>query len=128
MSENAFTGSSIGGFVNNSTVNGVAKERSYVANAYFKPAQNRSDIHLVTNSLVEKIILNKESGEAVAKGVKVTIKGVEHIFQAGKEVIVAARALNSPKILELSGIGEAELLRSLGVDIYVENSNVGENF
>ncbi|KAM0191080.1 hypothetical protein ACHAPC_002350 [Botrytis cinerea] len=128
MSDNAFTGSSIGGFVNNSTVNGVAKERSYAANAYFKPAQNRSDIHLVTNSLVEKIILNKESGEAVAKGVKVTIKGVEHIFQAGKEVIVAARALNSPKILELSGIGEAELLRSLGVDIYVENSSVGENF
>ncbi|CCD52798.1 hypothetical protein BofuT4_P002450.1 [Botrytis cinerea T4] len=124
MSENAFTGSSIGGFVNNSTVNGVAKERSYAANAYFKPAQNRSDIHLVTNSLVEKIILNKESGEAVAKGVKVTIKGVEHIFQAGKEVIVAARALNSPRILELSGIGEAELLRSLGVDIYVENSSV----
>ncbi|KAM0144954.1 hypothetical protein ACHAP3_000076 [Botrytis cinerea] len=102
---------------------GVTKERSYAANAYFKPAQNRSNIHLVTNSLVEKIILDKESGEAVAKGVKVTIKDVEHIFQAGKEVIVAARALNSPKILELSGIGEAELLRSLGVDIYVENSN-----
>ncbi|KAM0152240.1 hypothetical protein ACHAPG_007778 [Botrytis cinerea] len=102
---------------------GVTKERSYAANAYFKPAQNRSNTHLVTNSLVEKIILDKESGEAVAKGVKVTIKGVEHIFQAGKEVIVAARALNSPKILELSGIGDADLLRSLGVDIYVENSN-----
>ncbi|KAM0134676.1 hypothetical protein ACHAO1_005593 [Botrytis cinerea] len=80
-------------------------------------------LNYLTLSNIEKIILDKESGEAVAKGVKVTIKGVEHIFQAGKEVIVAARALNSPKILELSGIGDAELLRSLGVDIYVENSN-----
>ncbi|TGO54332.1 hypothetical protein BOTNAR_0271g00040 [Botryotinia narcissicola] len=61
---------------------------------------------------------------AVAKGVKVTIKGVEHIFQAGKEVIVAAGALNSPKILELSGIGGAKLLSSLGIDLYVENSDL----
>ncbi|KAF7922636.1 hypothetical protein BELL_0148g00020 [Botrytis elliptica] len=128
MSENAFSGSSIGGFVNNSTVNGVTKERSYSANAYFKPVQSRSNLHLVTDALVEKIILDKESGESIAKGVKVTIKGVEHIFQAGREVIVAAGALNSPKILELSGIGDSELLRSLGIDVYVDNSNVGENF
>ncbi|TGO22104.1 hypothetical protein BPAE_0182g00120 [Botrytis paeoniae] len=120
MSGNAFSGSSI--------VNGVTKERSCSANTYFKPAQDRSNPHLVTDALVEKIILDEESGEAVAKGVKVTIKGVEHIFQAGKEVIVAAGALNFPKILELSGIGDAELLRSLRIDVYGENSNVGENF
>ncbi|KAF7947911.1 hypothetical protein EAE96_008983 [Botrytis aclada] len=128
MSGNAFSGSLIGGFVNNSTVNGVTKERSYSANAYFQPAQNRSNLHLVTDALVEKIIIDKASGEAVAKGAKVTIKGVEHIFQAGKEVIIAAGALNSPKVLELSGIGDAELLRSLGIDVHVDNSNVGENF
>ncbi|KAF7886149.1 hypothetical protein EAF00_010252 [Botryotinia globosa] len=103
-------------------------KRSYSANAYVKPVQNRSNLHLVTDALVEKIILDKASGEAVAKGVKVTIKGVEHIFQAGKEVIVAAGALNSPKILELSGIGDAKLLSSLGIDVYVDNSNVRENF
>lgn len=114
--------------MNNSTLNGVTKERSYAANAYFKAAQNRSNIHLATDALAEKIILDKESGEAVAKGVKVTIKGVEHIFQPGKGVTVAACALNSPKILELSGISDAELLRSLGVDVHVENSNVRENF
>lgn len=128
MSENAFSGSSIGGFVNNSTVNGATKERSYSANAYFKPAQDRPNLHLVTEAQVEKIILEKDSGEAIAKGVKVTIKGVEHIFQAGKEVIVAVGALNSPKILELSRIGDPKLLRSLGIDVYVNNSNVGENF
>ncbi|TGO91233.1 hypothetical protein BPOR_0035g00340 [Botrytis porri] len=75
-----------------------------------------------------KIILHNESGEGVAKGVKVTIKGVEHIFQAGREVIVAVGALNFPKILELSGFGDAKLLRSLGIDVHVDNSNVGENF
>ncbi|TGO47704.1 hypothetical protein BCON_0266g00100 [Botryotinia convoluta] len=121
MSENAFSGSSINGFVNNSTVNGITKKRSYSANAYFKPAQNRSNLHLVTDALVEKSFLTKHSGRAL-------LKGVEHIFQAGKGVIVAAGALNSPKILQLSGIGDAELLRSLGIDVYVENSNVGENF
>ncbi|TEY42010.1 hypothetical protein BOTCAL_0401g00110 [Botryotinia calthae] len=74
------------------------------------------------NALNQWVIIDKESGEAVAKAVQVTIKGVEH------EIIVAAGALNSPKTLELSGIGDAELLRSLEIDVNVENSNVGENF
>ncbi|KAJ8060398.1 hypothetical protein OCU04_010727 [Sclerotinia nivalis] len=128
MSENAFSGSPIGGLVNIATVNSATKERSYSANVYFKPAQNRPNLHLVTEAQVEKIILDKESGEAIAKGVKVTVKGIEHIFRAGKKVIIAAGALNSPKILELSGIGDPELLRSLGIDVYVENANVGEIF
>ncbi|KAF7903276.1 uncharacterized protein EAF01_006325 [Botrytis porri] len=114
MSENAFQD--------------LQSERSYSANAYFKPTQNRFNLHLITNALIEKIILHNESGEGVAKGVKVTIKGVEHIFQAGREVIVAVGALNFPKILELSGFGDAKLLRSLGIDVHVDNSNVGENF
>ncbi|KAF7869805.1 hypothetical protein EAF04_004589 [Stromatinia cepivora] len=97
MSENAFSGSSIGGLINITTVNSATKERSYSANAHFKPTQNRPNLHLVTEAQVEKIILDNESGEAIAKGVKVTVKGVQHIFRAGKEVIVAAGALNSPK-------------------------------
>jgi choline dehydrogenase-like flavoprotein len=81
----------------------------------------------VTEARVENIILDNESGEVVAKGVKVIIQGVEHIFHAKKEVIVAAGALNSPKILEFSGIGDSKRLRLLGIEVYVDNPNVGEN-
>lgn len=120
LTENVFSGSSIGGFVNNPTFNGAAKERSYSANAYFKPVQSRPNLHLVAGAQAEKIILEKESDEAIAKVMKATINDIEHFFQVGKEIIVAAGALNSPKILELSGIGDPELLPSFGIDLYFE--------
>jgi choline dehydrogenase-like flavoprotein len=127
MSENSFSGSSIGGFVNNSTVNGATKERSYAANAYFEPAKNRPNLHLMTEARVSNIIVDTEAGEVVAKGVQVKIQGVERVFHAEKEVVVAAGALNSPKILEFSGIGDSKRLRLLGIEVYVDNPNVGEN-
>ena len=49
------------------------------------------------------------------------------VAKASKEVILAAGALQSPKILELSGIGDAKLLQSLGIDVVVDNPHVGEN-
>ncbi|APA13094.1 hypothetical protein sscle_10g078640 [Sclerotinia sclerotiorum 1980 UF-70] len=76
-SENTFLGSSIGGPFNIATINSATEEKSYSTNTYFKPLQNQPNLHLVTKAQVEKIILDKESGEAIAKGVKVTVKGIE---------------------------------------------------
>ncbi|KAF7897362.1 hypothetical protein EAF00_005590 [Botryotinia globosa] len=49
------------------------------------------------------------------------------IVEARKEVIICAGAINSPRILELSGIGDADLLQRLGINVVVDNPHVGEN-
>lgn len=122
-----FSGGTTGGFAASTTVDPATKERSYSASAYFLPAQNRPNLSLLTGSGVEQILLDNERGCAVANGVVVTKDGERQVFTPRKEVILAAGTLNSPKILELSGIGSTDLLQSLGIDIVIENPNVGEN-
>lgn len=63
-----------------------------------------------------------------ATGVKFSHSGQQHTVKSGREVIVACGALQSPQILELSGIGNPEILRAAGVECKIENNAVGENF
>ncbi|KAK1226904.1 hypothetical protein PQX77_010120 [Marasmius sp. AFHP31] len=101
--------------------------RSYAANAYYFPNQNRENLKVFTDSLVSKIVWGEdENGLAVATGVEyITDNGTESLN--AKNVIVSAGALNTPKVLELSGIGEASRLESLGIDVKVDNAGVGNN-
>lgn len=108
------------------------KQRSYAANAYLDPIRDsRANLTVRTGATVAKILVEKHApatGEAVAKGVQVLSQtnGVQTIG-ARKEVILSAGAINSPRILELSGIGGGDLLQSLGIEVVVENPYVGEN-
>ncbi|KAK8029811.1 GMC oxidoreductase [Apiospora rasikravindrae] len=106
------------------------KQRSYATNAYLDPIRNRSNLTVRTGTTVNKVLLDKSSsgGDAVAKGVQYTSKGGDlQIVEARKEVILTAGAINSPRLLELSGVGGAQLLQSLGIDVVVDNPHVGEN-
>ncbi|KAI0887876.1 GMC oxidoreductase [Annulohypoxylon maeteangense] len=106
------------------------KQRSYATNAYLDPIRSRSNLMIRTETTVTKVLLEKSSsgGDAVAKGVQTISKdGVSHIIGARKEVIISGGSINSPRILELSGIGRADLLQSLGIDVVVDNPHVGEN-
>ena len=124
-----FSGQIAGGYSNPSTIDPVTKERSYSAIAYYQPASKRPNLHLMTGAHVQKIILEKKNatGAVAATGVKVTWSGKEVSLRARKEVIIAAGAFQSPKLLELSGIGSASLLGSLGIETVVDNPRVGEN-
>ena len=122
-----FSGGTTGGFATATTVDPATKERSYSASAYFSPAQNRPNLHLLTGSEVEQITFDNKNGLAVANGVVVTKDGERQVFTPRREVILAAGTMNSPKILELSGIGNRDILQSHGIDIVIENPNVGEN-
>jgi choline dehydrogenase-like flavoprotein len=84
----------------------------------------------LTGVVVEKILFNTSDPSAVATGVQIIGRDKSSIkkIKARKEVILAAGTLNSPKLLELSGIGGKDLLASKGVDLIVDNPNVGENF
>ncbi|KAL4923166.1 GMC oxidoreductase-domain-containing protein [Aspergillus undulatus] len=65
--------------------------------------------------------------EVVAAGVEVVFRGEVHTIKAQKEVILCAGALDTPKPLELSGIGDEKRLNDLGISVIIHNQNVGEN-
>lgn len=128
LTNDPFSGSTSGAFSNPISVDPVTKARSYAANAYFLPASSRPNLSVVTGALVHRILLEKQDDEVVATGVRVQLaNGSIHDVTATKEVILAAGALQSPKILELSGIGNASLLSSLGITPVIDNPGVGEN-
>jgi choline dehydrogenase-like flavoprotein len=106
------------------------KQRSYATNAYLDPVRDRSNLTILTETNVTKVLLEKPpaGGDAIAKGVEFTSNdGSSQVIEVRKEVIVSAGAINSPRLLELSGIGEADLLQRLGINVIVDNAHVGEN-
>lgn len=127
MTADPFSGSFTGGYNNPITVDAVTKERSYATTAYYVPARGRSNLHVLTNSVVQKVELNKTSAGVIAEGVSFIHKGENQRVKARKEIILAAGAFQSPKLLELSGIGRAELLQSHNIPALIDNPFVGEN-
>lgn len=113
--------------LNLSSIDPRTWERSHAGSAYYAPVADRPNLHLLVESLVEKIILEKSESDVVATGVQFTRNGRCEIRKARKEVLLCAGVFQSPQILELSGIGSRKLLQSHGIDIVVENTNVGEN-
>lgn len=68
-----------------------------------------------------------EGDDVLATGVAFSVNGKDLEARATHEVIVAAGVFQSPKVLELSGIGNSDLLKALDILVYVDNPNVGEN-
>jgi choline dehydrogenase len=97
--------------------------RQSTAVAYLNPVKRRRNLHIVTAALVDKILF--EGRRAV--GVRYDHHGARLTAQAGKEVILSAGSINSPQLLELSGIGRADVLSAAGVTVLAESRNVGEN-
>jgi choline dehydrogenase len=92
------------------------------ANAYLKPAIKAGNVKLV-RGLARKVVI--ECGRAV--GVEVARGGAVEVISAGKEVILAASSINSPKLLMLSGIGPAAHLAEHGIGVVVDRPGVGSN-
>jgi choline dehydrogenase len=97
--------------------------RVSAARAFLRPALSRPNLTLLLNASVVK--LNFKGTRCV--GVKIMTGGALTDIAAGKEVILAAGSINSPKLLMLSGVGEAQALRSLGIDVVENLPGVGEN-
>jgi choline dehydrogenase len=92
------------------------------ANAYLRPALKRPNCDLV-RAFVRKVVIE----EGRATGVEVTRGGRTEVIRARREVIVAASAINSPKLLMLSGIGPAAHLAAHGIDVVADRPGVGRN-
>jgi len=103
------------------------QERSYSATAYYKPVCERPNLKVLTRAIAEEIVLEKDGGEWVVKGVTFTHDGQEHTVKTEGEVIVCGGSVSSPQLLELSGIGNPEILKAAGIECKINNPNVGEN-
>ena len=101
-----------------------AGRRWSTARAFLDPARTRSNLRVETDALTTRIILQDKR----AVGVVYTQHGQTHEVRCGREVILAAGAVKSPHILELSGIGQPELLQSFGITPVHELRGVGENY
>jgi choline dehydrogenase len=106
----------------------VHNGRRYSASkAYLRPAMSRPNLTVKTRAHVTRIVTDSSSGTPRATGVEVSLGGKRPVRVRGSEVILAGGAFNSPQLLQLSGIGNAEHLRSVGVDPVHDLPGVGEN-
>jgi choline dehydrogenase len=92
------------------------------ADGYLRPALRRPNLTLITGALVEKVIL---SGER-ASGVVLSTAHGRRSLPASREVILSAGAVHSPHLLQLSGIGDPDVLGAAGIQTRIVNNGVGK--
>jgi choline dehydrogenase len=98
-------------------------ERMSAKIAYLSPIKSRKNLTIITDSLVTRLLF--EGKQCVGAEVKNKNKIIQYI--AAKEVILCGGAINSPQVLELSGIGDRSILESKGIELIHELKGVGEN-
>ncbi len=93
------------------------------ANAYLRPALRRANLRVLTHARATRVLFS----ERRAVGVAYFRGGEERKAYAAREVILAGGPINSPQLLKLSGVGPAQELRALGIEVVQEREGVGEN-
>ena len=95
--------------------------------AYLRPAASRPNLTVKTRAHVTRVMLDTSSGTPTATGVEVSLAGKRPVQVRGSEVILCGGAFNSPQLLQLSGIGNADELSAVGVQPVHHLPGVGEN-
>ena len=93
------------------------------ATAYLKPARRRENLKIVTGALTRRVLFQGR----MATGIEIERAGLRETVLARREVVLAAGAIGSPQILQLSGVGPAKLLASMGIEPVHSHPGVGEN-
>ncbi len=97
--------------------------RMSTAFCYLDPARSRANLTILANALTECLLI--EGKRCV--GVRYKVNGQQREARATREVVVSGGSINSPQLLELSGIGQPELLQGLGIEVRHALNGVGEN-
>jgi choline dehydrogenase len=108
------------GFFQTTTKGG---RRASVAVAYLRPAKARRNLHVETSALAERILFEGRRAVAVAY----RAEGNPRTARARKEILVCGGAYNSPQLLQLSGVGPADLLRQHGIEVVLDAPGVGHD-
>lgn len=91
--------------------------------AYLNPARSRPNLTIITHAMVSKINFDGTR----ASEVSLTVKGSPMRIKARQEIILSAGAIGSPQLLQVSGVGNADLLNNLNIPVVVNSPEVGEN-
>ena len=97
--------------------------RCSTAVGFLRPARKRRNLHTVTRAHATRILFDGSR----ASGIEYSRNGATHTALANGEVILCGGAINSPQLLQLSGVGPADLLRRHGIDIVADRPGVGDN-
>jgi len=126
-----FGGSNVGAWTTLTSVDPKTQTRSYSATAYYLPSASRKNLFVLTEATTTEIFFgqHRRQNDMVARGVSFTVNGDKSSFVAScsREVILCCGAVGSPQLLELSGIGDPEILSRANIAPKVSNVNVGEN-
>ena len=101
----------------------LGRFRGSTAQTFLREAKKRPNLRIETDAIATRLLF--EGGRCV--GVAFRQGGVERRAMAAREVILSGGAFNSPQLLQISGIGPAEHLQSIGVDVLVNAPGVGRN-
>lgn len=97
--------------------------RASSARSYLWPIKNRKNLNIQTKALVTRILFSGKT----ATGVEYVQKGQTKTAHARVEVILSSGAINSPQLLQLSGIGPGAVLQQHGINVITNSPNVGQN-
>ncbi|MBL6690027.1 MAG: GMC family oxidoreductase N-terminal domain-containing protein [Pseudomonadales bacterium] len=95
--------------------------------AFLDPAKSRSNLKIITEAHVRRLLFDHSGARPTCKGVEITTPAGLETFNAEREVILATGSIGSPQILQLSGIGNAELLGAMDIPVTHALPGVGEN-
>jgi len=104
-------------------LNAVSGVRWSVSRGYLRPVMGRANLTVLTNSLVTKLDFESRRCASVTH----LVDGKPHVTRAAQEVILCAGAIDTPRLLMMSGIGDAAELRRLGVSAVNDLKGVGQN-
>jgi len=116
---------------NGATQDGIAMSQATIssgrrmstAHCYLEPIRHRQNLRIVTNALAEVLVMDGRR----CKGIRYSVAGDLREAHAAREIVISAGSVNSPQLLELSGIGQPERLRDLGIAVWHALPGVGEN-
>ncbi|KAF8676953.1 alcohol oxidase [Rhizoctonia solani] len=110
------------------STNRTAGIRSYAGNTYYKSAAHRPNLVVLTEAQATKIELGHSGKDVTARGVSFQFRGTSFTAKAKKEVVLSAGTLLTPQLLELSGIGNSDVLKKYQITPKVDLPGVGENY
>jgi choline dehydrogenase len=97
--------------------------RASTAVSYLRTAKSRKNLHIETSALAQRILFEGRRADAV----EYRKAGALRTARARKEILISGGAYNSPQLLQLSGVGPAELLRKHGIDVVRDAPGVGHD-
>ncbi|KAH9996169.1 hypothetical protein BJV74DRAFT_828663 [Russula compacta] len=132
-SSNPDTGNATGFFTPARAVDPRSGTRSSSLTGYFEPNANRKNLVVLTGAEATRVLFKAETQSAsrksrrVAEAVEFVSGGQKYKVKAKREIIISAGTFKTPQLLELSGIGDRNLLQSLGIEALIDLPGVGEN-